>query len=300
MRATILALVLVASGAEAQRIRLSGPVTTSSPVTPTTPAASPGALSACAALAGAYGSATPEFGTTPSPYFCNGVTWGRVWTDQEGTVVSPDKTIAGGTFVSQAISGDFAFKANNRPVWDFGDGVNDEIVSEGASLRFNGSVKIAGGQSFSVDQISPTTAGGDLVIFPLVSTSRWVRIWPLGDAACVSGSSGGIQTRSGDGNRLYQCDGTTAYRISRVVTVPVAFDFPEVTNSTCVTASVTVASAAASDTLSVNADFALPADVSIGNVRTTAADTVELKLCNSNLTTPQNPDSGIYRFRLER
>jgi len=323
MRAGFFALVvLLASGAEAQRIRLSGPTTSSGggggTLDParadtaasytatgpngvrTTPQASPAALGACAALAGAWGAATPVGEFAPTGYFCNGVRWARVWTDEDGVTAHPNRALPAAGFVAQAPSGAYGFKANNRPVWDFGDGIDDEVVSEGSQLLFRGSVKIRAGQSFSVDQISPSGLTNDLVLFPLVSSARWVRLWPLGDTACVSGSSGGIQTRSSDGNRLWQCDGTNAYRVSRVVTAAVVYDFPSIPNGSCTTADVTVPGAATGDTVSVNADFALPAPVGIGNARTTATDTVTLRLCNHDPTNSQDPASGTFRFRIER
>lgn len=80
----------------------------------------------------------------------------------------------------------------------------------------------------------------------------------------------------------------------------VTFDFPSITNNACSVQSVTVTGAALQDAVHANADFSLPADVSIGNARVTAANTVELKLCNHSSSGPQDPVSGAYVFEFRR
>lgn len=262
----------------------------------TVPQVNPAALGTCAALAGAWAATTPDYETQVTGYFCNGTRWARVWTDEDGVTVSPDRTVAGRTFVSQALSGDYAFKANNRPIWDLGDGVADELVSLGSRIR-SGSWEVASGQSLTTDVLAPTTAGTDLIVS---LQARLFVLQPGLASACTAGRAGGLQSRSADGNRLWHCDGANAYRVSRVLVVPVVFDAPSVPNGACITPAVTVTGAALGDSISVNADFALPMSVSIGNVRTTAANTVSLRLCNSSLSSSQDPDSGTYIFRIER
>lgn len=262
----------------------------------TVPQVNPAALGVCSALAGAWAATTPDYETQVTGYFCNGTRWARVWTDEDGVTVSPDRTVAGRTFVSQALSGDYAFKANNRPIWDLGDGVADELVSLGSRIR-SGSWEVASGQSLTTDVLAPTTAGTDLIVS---LQARLFILQPGLAPACTVGRAGGLQSRSADGNRLWHCDGTAAYRVSRVVVVPVTFDAPSVPNGSCITPSVTVAGVTLNDTISVNADFALPDTVSIGNVRATGADTVALRLCNVSPTTSEDPASGVYRFRIER
>lgn len=316
MRAAFLAVLLLSSVAHAQKIRLMGgsgaagggtldparnDVAASYTATgpngvKTASQASPAALSACAALSGAYASAIPVTETQASPYYCGGVTWRRIWTDEEGVTASPDRSLAAYTFVAQAMAGAYAFKANNRAIFDFGDGVNDECVSLGSSIQC-GSLKVAGGQSFMADIVAPSSANTNVTF---INAGRFWLFSPTGNATCGAGQAGGLQGASADGNRPRWCDGTAAYRISRLLEVPVTFDFPSIANGSCSTSSVTVTGAAVNDTVTVNADFALPADVMVGNARSTAANTVELKLCNVNLTTSQDPASGSYRFRIER
>lgn len=84
------------------------------------------------------------------------------------------------------------------------------------------------------------------------------------------------------------------------VQLPVTLDFASIGNNACVTQSVAVAGAVTKDGVSVNADFALPLGVSIGNARVTAADTVELTLCNVTAGGALDPASGSYVFRLSR
>lgn len=82
--------------------------------------------------------------------------------------------------------------------------------------------------------------------------------------------------------------------------VPVTFDSAAISNNTCNPQTVTVTGAATGDFVSVNANFALPTGVSIGNVRVTAANTVELTLCNVTTGGTLDPASGTYNFTLER
>lgn len=254
--------------------------------------ASPGALGMCSALAGAYSAATPTNETGIRPYFCDGVAWRRVFTSADGVLPNADVYVPGYSFNAQAPAGDYAFRANNRARWDFGDGVNDECVSIGARV-------VCGSFVFG-DVRTDTIANNTTNQHVLVDPTQYLRISPRGGTGCSSGTAGGLQTNSADGNRPWWCDGTNRFRISRVLTVPITFDFPSVPNGSCTTASITVTGAALNDTISVNADFTLPASVGIGNVRSTATDTVSLRLCNHDPTNAADPDSGIYRFRIER
>lgn len=83
-------------------------------------------------------------------------------------------------------------------------------------------------------------------------------------------------------------------------TVDVVYDFPSINNSSCSSVSVTAPGAAAGDVVTVNARFYIGEDIAIGGARVTAANTVELTLCNVNTSVTTDPDSGTYRFRLER
>lgn len=84
------------------------------------------------------------------------------------------------------------------------------------------------------------------------------------------------------------------------VALAVTFDSASINNGTCLTQSVTVAGALTGDFVRVNADFALPDTVAIGNARVTASNTVALRLCNIDLALPADPASGPYNFVLER
>lgn len=96
----------------------------------------------------------------------------------------------------------------------------------------------------------------------------------------------------------FQINGTTA--IKGWVQAAVAVDFASINNNSCLTQSVTVTGATAGDAAWGNADFALPLGVSVGNVRVTAANTVELTLCNVTSGGALDPASGNFIFRLSR
>jgi hypothetical protein len=85
-----------------------------------------------------------------------------------------------------------------------------------------------------------------------------------------------------------------------VVRASVSMDFASIPNATCLAQSVTVTGALVGDHVSVNADFAMPAPVGIGNARVTATNTVDLRLCNHDPVTSQDPAAGNFIFRLER
>lgn len=131
----------------------------------------------------------------------------------------------------------------------------------------------------------------------IVSTSQQVQgeLDLLGDNAYLRNNSGAVNVRDTDGLSI---NDTTP--VKGVVLARVTFDFPSITNNACSTQSVTVTGAALQDYVKANADFALPADVSIGNARVTSANTVELKLCNHSSTGPQDPASGAYNFEIMR
>lgn len=96
----------------------------------------------------------------------------------------------------------------------------------------------------------------------------------------------------------FQINGTTALKgwVQAAVTV----DFASIGNNACATQSVTVTGAAVGDAAWGNADFALPLGVSVGNVRVTATNTVELTLCNVTAGGALDPSSGSFIFRLSR
>jgi hypothetical protein len=288
VRAAFFALVLAASGAEAQRIRLSGPSTRNGPTAQTTPAESPAALGGCAALAGAYASATAEGDDDPSPYFCNGVEWSRLWREADGAVA---KSTSIGEWYSLSITAPspdgIAILGGGRI--DLGGGSNDYCEAQS-------------GRTFC-----PSLTAADLVVDDIGNRSSapveyfsptGVRITPYASLPTCTSLPGNLATLEADGG-LYQCEGTTWRKVSRSIEVPVTFDFPNVPAASCVDASVTVTGAANAATLSANADFALPSNVGIGNVDGTGTDTVSLRLCNVSAS-DQDPPSGSYRFRIER
>lgn len=115
-----------------------------------------------------------------------------------------------------------------------------------------------------------------------------------GSAAIVN-NSGPVRVTDTDGIVL---NGGTP--LKGRVALPVTFDVASIAAGACVDSEVTVTGAVVGDSVRVNADFALPANVGIGNARVTAADTVELRLCNNSLLLPRDPASGPYNFVLER
>lgn len=282
MRAVLLALVLAAGSASAQRIRLSGPVAGGGSAGPsarlqTIPAASPAALGSCAALSGAYASATPVTETQTSPFYCGGVTWRRIWTDEEGVTASPDKSLAAYTFVSQAMAGAYAFKANNRAIFDFGDGINDECVSLGSSIQC-GSMKVAGGQSFMADIIAPSTTTGNVTF---INAGRFWLFSPTGNATCSAGTAGGLQGASADGNRPRWCDGTAAYRIKRVIPATLSLTIPSLSPQSESTLTGTVTGAAVGEHVTANMACDIPM-VTIRRIRVSAANTVSIVFGNAD------------------
>lgn len=104
-----------------------------------------------------------------------------------------------------------------------------------------------------------------------------------------------VRVEDADGFRI---NGTSP--IKGVARASVTYDAPALSNNTCSPQSVTVTGAALGDYVTVNADFALPTGVAIGNARVTAANTVELTLCNITAGGALDPTSGPYLFRLER
>lgn len=118
----------------------------------------------------------------------------------------------------------------------------------------------------------------------------------LGNNAFLVNSTGvkPVLVTDSDG---FQINGTTA--IKGWVQATVTVDFASVGGGACVTQSVTVTGAAVGDAAWGNADFAIPLGVSVGNVRVTATNTVELTLCNVTAG-PLDPASGSFIFRLSR
>lgn len=246
-------------------------------------------LGTCAALAGAY-AAIDEGGGAASPYFCDGTDWALIWREVDGVVANTAST---GPWYAVTISAPDSAKGitmSNGSEIDFGPNANDFCKAQSGSVSC-GSLRTA---DITLDDIGNRNAN------PVEFFSQYgTRLFPYASLPTCTSLPGNLASLQSDG-QLYACDGTAFHRVSRVLVVPVTYDFPSVTNGACVESSVTVTGAVANDTVSVNADFALPTDVSIGNVRATGADTVTLRLCNSNPTTSQDPASGSYRFRLER
>lgn len=247
----------------------------------TVPQVDVAALGTCSALAGAWAATTPEWETQVTGYFCNGTRWARVWTDEDGVTVSPDRTVAGRTFVSQAASGDYAFKANNRPVWDLGDGINDELVSLGSRIR-SYSWEVASGGSLTTDILGPTTANADLIVS---LQARWLRLSPGGAPACDSTRAGGLQSRSTDGNRPWHCDGTNAYRIARIIPISATITIPTMAGGDETALSTTVTGAQVGDHVTVNMGCDL-AQISVRRFRVSAANTVSIIVANEDPATP--------------
>lgn len=157
-----------------------------------------------------------------------------------------------------------------------------------------------------------TNVAGDIVLGPGSGNSAVVRIFGTQYVNNFVQSTAGFDVyfngalfNSFTGQPLKVADaegltinGTTA--IKGVVRASVTFDFPSIPNGSCGVSSLTVTGAAVGDYVSVNADFALPSTVGIGNARVTAANTVDLRLCNYDAALPADPASGAYLFRLER
>lgn len=138
---------------------------------------------------------------------------------------------------------------------------------------------------------------GDLNVIQLIGSNV------TATTALILGTSGFIVNSSANPVRVTDADGlqinsTTA--IKGWVQATVAVDFAIINNNACATQSVTVTGAATGDAAWSNADFALPLGVSVGNVRVTAANTVELTLCNNTTGGPLDPASGNFIFRLSR
>jgi hypothetical protein len=107
--------------------------------------------------------------------------------------------------------------------------------------------------------------------------------------------SDAVRVEDVDGFRI---NGTTP--LKGRVAVSVTFDSAAISNNACNPQTVTVTGALAGDFVSVNANFALPTGVVIGNARVTSANAVELTLCNVTTGGTLDPASGPYLFKLER
>lgn len=140
-------------------------------------------------------------------------------------------------------------------------------------------------------------AFGDVNVIQLIGSNVTASsAFILGTSAfLVNSSANPVRVTDADG---LQINSTTA--IKGWVQAAVAVDFASINNAECLTQSVTVTGAAVGDAAWGNADFALPLGVTVGNVRVTATNTVELTLCNVTLATPLNPASGNFIFRLSR
>lgn len=159
-----------------------------------------------------------------------------------------------------------------------------------------------------------TNVSGELLLGPGSGNSTVARIFGDFNAiqligsnvtattALILGTSGFIVNSSANAVRVTDADGlqinsTTA--IKGWVQAAVTVDFASVGAAACVTQSVTVTGAAVNDAAWGNADFALPLGVSVGNVRVTSTNTVELTLCNVTAGA-LDPASGNFIFRLSR
>lgn len=158
-----------------------------------------------------------------------------------------------------------------------------------------------------------TNVGGDILLGPASGNTTIVRVYGseyitnilqvaaqvdiIGSSAHLANTfpSTAVKVTDADG---FQINGTTA--IKGWVQVAVTHDFGSINNNACVAESVTVTGAAVNDAAWGNANFALPLGVSVGNVRVTATNTVELTLCNVTAGGPLDPASGSYIFRLSR
>lgn len=299
MRAVLL-VALLALPASAQRIRLELAGSGSSGgggsggTVQTTPAANPGALSACAALAGAYGSATPVGESAPRPYFCDGVAWTRIYTAADGTLPNADTVVPGYSFVSQAPSGAYGYRAlNNGVLTDFGAGSNDYMYSDGSQLYSAASLQLLSGQALTTNIIG-STSGGILSLFP----GSWVVYQGVGGLpTCDASSNGGLIRLAGD-SRLYYCDGTVALRLSRsLAPAAVVIDPANMLPGACTTLTGTVTGAATADvSVSVSPGAALTSGLLLGNARVSAANTVSFDLCN--VTTGTSIDQPSTTFNL--
>lgn len=114
-------------------------------------------------------------------------------------------------------------------------------------------------------------------------------------SAYIINNSGPVRVTDTDGLVV---NGGTA--LKGRVALAVTFDSASINNGTCLNQAVTVAGALVGDFVRVNADFALPDTVMVGNARVTATNTVSLRLCNIDPALPADPASGPYNFALER
>ena len=115
-------------------------------------------------------------------------------------------------------------------------------------------------------------------------------------ASYIINNDGAVKVTDTDGLVI---NSTTA--LKGRVAAAVTFDSASISAGTCLDQDVTVPGALVGDFVtSANADFALVANVAVGNARVTDVDTLSLRLCNNDLLLPRDPASGTYRFVLER
>lgn len=287
MRLALLAM-LAALPASAQRIWLSAPPPPAPGIT------SVAALGTCDAT---------EAGTvvwlSPSNELrdCDGSTWRTVYTSREGVLPNASTDVPGASFIAQASTG-YAFRSTNNVPWDFGNGANDEIVSTGSALRTAGSFIVSGGQSLTTDILANTTANTGISVS--VPGARYFRLIPNTAATCTSGASGGLQSNSADGNRLYLCNGTVTLPLARMLTGSATVDPPSVDHHTCTTLSLTITGALTSDYPLVRAAAALSSGLILTNPRVSDADTVTAELCNTTAGSAVDQPSVTFNVALVR
>lgn len=192
---------------------------------------------------------------------CDGSTWRKVLTDADGVLPTPDTAVPGQRFVAQAISGQTAFQA-----------------LDGAYIR---------------------TGTCPNCYIRVVSSANYMPYLNAEQVSADAFTSYRFQAALNFVNAAHgiTINGTTA--IKAVVRVAVARDFASVPAGTCATESVTATGAATSDFIAAMADFALPSGLFVGGARVTAANTVDLTLCNVT-SGALDAASGTFRFRMER
>lgn len=226
---------------------------------------------------------------------CDGVAWRRVWQANDGVTVSPDRDILPHGVVTQALDGEYAFRSNNKAIWDIGPGTADFFSSNGTGILFGGSLVMGTGQSLSVNILTSPTAKQQIA-----GLTSWWQLLSQGTVpACTSSDRGGLSTLTSDG-RPYWCDGTASAAIGRSLFGSATIDPALLTPGSCSTLTGTVTGALTTDGVVINPSIDLLDGLVMTSARVSATNTVSVKLCNFLTVANVDQPSTTFTFTVLR
>lgn len=183
--------------------------------------------------------------------------------------VNADSDISPHAVISQAASGEYAFRALHDGVyWDIGASTNDRIYASNGTVIAN---------SWKFGDITVETIGAAQGYIWMFSPTPF----PVGSlTACSSGRKGALQTLSSDG-RLYQCNGTADQTLGYRTAWTGALDFAVFASNSCQTLTFTATGAVAGEPVAEGGCglvMAGDADVTC-KVSISATNTASVRIC---------------------